>query len=83
MTVFTPDGTFVGVSQPVSKENGFLTFKSGIVNLLPVKAARVYCGLVSCELASRSMRESNFETRQSESTDAHGDNTYPSLLPLG
>ena len=70
MTAYTPDGTFVGVSQPVPKENGLLTFKSGIVNLLPVKAAQVYCDLVSCELAGFSMRKSNFETHQSESTDA-------------
>ena len=83
MTAYTPDGTFVGVSQPVPKENGLLTFKSGIVNLLPVKAAQVYYDLVSCELAGFSTRKSNFETHQSESTDAYGDDTYPSLYPWG
>ena len=53
MTACTPDGTSVGVSQPVPKENGLLTFKSSTANLLSIKAAHIYCNLVSCELVAR------------------------------
>ena len=78
MFAYYQNGTFAGASQPVPNEDGLLTFKRGIANL-PVAVAQIYCDLVSYELRiSRSMRKSNFETRQP--TNTYGDDTYPFTL---